>query len=286
MDDRQQVRSLKKALRILRIMNEMGDATVLDVAGTLGLPRTTAYRLLETLETEGFVQHQPHSSIYRLTSKVLELASGFQNQNLLLEIASPLITELGAKIGWSLSLATPRAAEMVTRITTNHDTTLALERYTIGLGVPMLHATTGFCYLAFCSEMEREIAIGMARASGDPLQSLARNRTKLDAVLERVRTRGFCNLEFSQYREGNVGVPLLTGDRPLGGIVMRYIKSAMTAQKLLNDYIPQLTDLSSKISSEYLAKTGGSDWHSRTRTELQDQKQPEKFTAVVEGINI
>jgi IclR family mhp operon transcriptional activator len=270
MDDRQEVKSLKKALRVLKVMNQKGDATVSDVAVSIGVPRTTAYRLLETLATEGYIERQPHSPYYRLTSEVLHLASGFQNQNLLLEIARPLIFELGAKVGWSISLSTPRAAEMVTRITTNHDTPLALDRHVIGLGVPMLHATTGFCYLAFCSELEREIAIGMARASGDPLQSLAHNREKLDSVLARVRSRGFCNLEFSQNREGNVGVPLLTGDRPLGGIVMRYIKSAMTGQKLLNEFIPQLTDLSSRISDEYTARTGGKAWHSEVRTELRN----------------
>jgi len=257
MDDRQEVKSLKKALRVLKVMNQKGDATVSDIATAIGVPRTTAYRLLETLATEGYIERQPHSPYYRLTSEVLLLASGFQSENLLLEIARPLISDLGARIGWSLSLATPRSTEMVTRITTNHDTALALDRYMIGLGVPMLHATTGFCYLAHCTDSEREILIGMARASGDPLQSLAHHRDKLESVLQRVRTRGFCNLEFSTYREGNVGVPLLTGARPLGGIVMRYIKSAMTGQKLLKEYIPQLTDLSQRISQEYESRTGG-----------------------------
>jgi IclR family mhp operon transcriptional activator len=257
MDDRQEVKSLKKALRVLKVMNQKGDATVSDIASAIGVPRTTAYRLLETLATEGYIERQPHSPYYRLTSEVLLLASGFQSENLLLEIARPLISDLGARIGWSLSLATPRSTEMVTRITTNHDTALALDRYMIGLGVPMLHATTGFCYLAHCTDSEREILIGMARASGDPLQSLAHHRDKLESVLQRVRSRGFCNLEFSTYREGNVGVPLLTGARPLGGIVMRYIKSAMTGQKLLKEYIPQLTDLSQRISQEYESRTGG-----------------------------
>jgi IclR family mhp operon transcriptional activator len=273
MDDRQEVKSLKKALRVLKVMNQRGDATVSDVAVAISVPRTTAYRLLETLATEGFVERQPHSPYYRLTSEVLQLASGFQSENLLLEIARPMIYDLGAKIGWSLTLSTPRAAEMVTRITTNHDTALALDRYTIGTGVPLLHATTGFCYLAFCTDSEREILIGMARASGDPLQSLAHHRDKLETVLQRVRSRGFCNLEFSAYREGNVGVPLLAGERPVGGIVMRYIKSAMTGQKLLKDYIPQLTDLSTRISEAYMARTNAMLGHSamaEARTEWRN----------------
>jgi IclR family mhp operon transcriptional activator len=270
MDDRQEVKSLKKALRVLKVMNQKGDATVSDIAGAIGVPRTTAYRLLETLATEGYIERQPHSPYYRLTSEVLQLASGFQNQHLLLEIAQPLIVDLGAKIGWSVSLSTPRAAEMITRITTNHDTALALDRYMIGHGVPMLHATTGFCYLAFCTDIEREIVVGMARASGDPLQSLAHHKEKLDTALQRVRTRGFCNLEFSQYREGNVGVPLMAGERPLGGIVMRYIKSAMTGQRLVNEYIPQLTALSAQISEQYLTRTGGNQWHAEIRTNLRN----------------
>jgi DNA-binding IclR family transcriptional regulator len=134
----------------------------------------------------------------------------------------------------------------------------------------MLHATTGFCYLAFCTDIEREIVIGMARASGDPLQSLAHHREKLETALQRVRARGFCNLEFSQYREGNVGVPLMAGERPLGGIVMRYIKSAMTGQRLLNEYIPQLTALSSQISAQYLSRTGGHNLHAEIRTNLRN----------------
>ena len=102
------------------------------------------------------------------------------------------------------------------------------------------------------------------------MQSLAHHREKLETALQRVRARWFCNLEFSQYREGNVGVPLMAGERPLGGIVMRYIKSAMTGQRLLIEYIPQLTALSSQISAQYLSRTGGHNWHAEIRTNLRN----------------
>jgi IclR family mhp operon transcriptional activator len=259
MDDRQEIKSLKKALRALTVMNKKGDATVTDIAVGIGVPRTTAYRLLETLAAEGYIAKQPNSGYYRLTSAVLQLASGFQSENLFLEIAQPLLSDLGRRIGWSVSLATPRANEMVTRITTNHDTALALDRFMIGTVVPMLHATTGFCYLAYCNDSEREILVGMARASGDPLQSLSHHGEKLSSVLARVRTRGFCNLEFNAYREGNVGVPLLIDGRPLGGIVMRYIKSAMTGEKLFKEYIPLLKEVSEQISEQFLSRCASTD---------------------------
>jgi IclR family mhp operon transcriptional activator len=254
MDNRQEIKSLRKALRALTVMNQRGDATVTEIARAIGTPRTTAYRLLTTLASEGYVEKQPHSDYYRLTSMVTQLGSGFQRENLLLEIAKPLVSALGERVGWSISLSTPRAADMVTRITTNHDTALALDRYMIGLAVPMLHATAGFCYLASCSESERDIIIGIAKASGNPLQALANNRPRLDMVLERVRSRGFSNLEFPSYREGNVGVPLVVDGKPVGGLVMRYIKSAMTGEKLLKIFVPELQQLARDIAERYAAR--------------------------------
>ena len=77
MDSRQEIKSLKKALRALTFMNQKGDATVTDVARAVGIPRTTAHRVLATLASEGYVEKQPPSDYYRITSRVQKLAQGF-----------------------------------------------------------------------------------------------------------------------------------------------------------------------------------------------------------------
>ena len=61
MDSRQEIKSLKKALRALTFMNQKGDATVTDVARAVGIPRTTAHRVLATLACESYVEKQPAS---------------------------------------------------------------------------------------------------------------------------------------------------------------------------------------------------------------------------------
>jgi IclR family mhp operon transcriptional activator len=253
-DNRQEIKSLRKALRALTVMNQRGDATVTEIAHAIGTPRTTAYRLLTTLASEGYVEKQPHSDYYRLTSMVTQLGAGFQSENLLLEVAKPLVGAVGEQVGWTISLYTPRAAEMVIRITTSFDTPLALDRYMIGHAIPMLQTTAGFCYIAWCAEAEREILIGLAKASSTPRQALAHNRPRLDLVLERVRARGFSNLELSAYREGRLGVPLMVDGKPLGSLVMRYIKSAMTAEKLHSTFLPALQQLARDIAAGYAAR--------------------------------
>jgi IclR family mhp operon transcriptional activator len=274
MVDRQEVKSLKKALRVLNVMNEKGDATISEVAAAVGVPRTTAFRLLETLATEGYVSRQPHSPYYRLASEVLALSRGLQSENMLLEIARPLLTELGGRIGWGVSLATPRDSNMIVRITTAFDTTLELDRFMVGQGVPLMRATTGLCYLAFCTDVEREARIGMARASGDPLQSLSHQRDKLDVALQRVRRRRFCNLEFASSREGSVGVPVLVDGTPFGGISMRYIKAGMTSARLVDEFIPQLAEVSARITDEYALCNSHKLWNADIPAGMPETARP------------
>jgi len=255
MNPRQEVKSLKKALRILGYLNQHGDATTSQVAGALGLPRSTANRILETFAVEGYLQKLQHSDYYRLTSSVQQLSSGYQAENLLIEIAAPILAELGNRIGWSVSVLTPRGCDMVVRLTTSFDTSLALDRYAIGLAVPMMHATSGFCYLATCADQERERLLELCRQSSDPLHRLAQNRARVGFLIDLVRSRGYSHLEFQQYREGNIGVPLICDVRPLGGLVMRYIKSAMKGNELQERFVPILQETAAEIIERFRHRT-------------------------------
>jgi IclR family mhp operon transcriptional activator len=255
MDSRQEVKSLKKALRALVVLNEQGEATVTDVAASVGLPRPTAYRLLETLASEGYVEKQENSTIYRLTSQVRNLAAGFSDRDLAVEVAKPLIKDLGRALGWPIALATPVATDMVVRITTDYENPRAIDRFMVGFNVPMLHAPAGYCYLAFCAEADRQRVVRIARLSPDPRQRLARHPDRLDQLLNRVRDDGFCTREYAAYREGGLAIPLLINGTPIGGVVMRYVKSAMKIGQLQTDYLPELKMLSQRINAAFNART-------------------------------
>ena len=62
------VRGLEKGLAVLRAMNRLGEASAASVAGTTGLPRPTAHRLLETLLATGYVARGRVRGTYRLTN--------------------------------------------------------------------------------------------------------------------------------------------------------------------------------------------------------------------------
>ncbi|RZL35532.1 MAG: transcriptional regulator, partial [Rubrivivax sp.] len=108
MAERDEIKSLKKALRAITFLNQQGDCTVSQVAAGIDVPRATAYRLLTTLAAEGYVDKLPNSDIYRLTSLVRGLSTGFRDEELLLELARPLLAEAQQELGWSIGVSTPR----------------------------------------------------------------------------------------------------------------------------------------------------------------------------------
>jgi IclR family mhp operon transcriptional activator len=258
MDERQEVKSLKKALRVLVFLNRQTESTVTEVACAIGVPRTTAYRLLETLDAEGYVEKQPHSDIYRLTSRVRRLSSGFGDDELAVEVASPLIHKVGAEIGWPLAMATPRGANMIVRVSTDHDTSRVIDRYTIGFSTPMLNAPTGFCYFAHCDLGERESILEQAECSGSNLRAFHDNDYR-SFMVNQVRNLGFCHMRFAEYREGGLAVPLIVSGRAVGGIIMRYMKSMPRSVKVEEVYVPILQKLSSDISVAYEAHQKSSE---------------------------
>lgn len=252
MAERDEIKSLKKALRAITFLNQYGDCTVSQISEGIEVPRATAYRLLTTLASEGYVDKLPNSDIYRLTSLVRRLAAGFRDDDLLIEIARPLLAEAQRELGWSIALSTPRGTEMVVRLNTDHDSPLALIRYGVGASLPILLSTCGYCYLAHCAPAERESIVNAGLAEADPGNPVRFDREQVQRIITGVHGDGFCHLEFDHYREGNLGVPLLLAGRPVGGIVMRYIKSTLrNTDRLRASYAPRLQRLAHEIAARH-----------------------------------
>ena len=72
-----QVRALERGLDLLEGLNENDGADIASLAERTGLPRGTAYRMMETLIAKGFVTKGPDGASYWLTKKVRVLSSGF-----------------------------------------------------------------------------------------------------------------------------------------------------------------------------------------------------------------
>src|SRR6202043_2414438 len=127
MESTRPIRALMRGLDALTVLNLRDGATVSEVAQEIRLPRTTVYRILETLCNAGFVFRDPVDDRYRLTILVRGLSNGFDDEAWVTQIAKPHIHELCREIVWPVSVATLSGTSMVIRETTDHDTPLAVE---------------------------------------------------------------------------------------------------------------------------------------------------------------
>ena len=106
MESTRPIRALMRGLDALTVLNLRDGATVSEVAHEIRLPRTTVYRILETLCNAGFVFRDASDDRYRLTIMVRSLSDGFDDEAWVTQIAKPLIEDLCREIVWPVSIAT------------------------------------------------------------------------------------------------------------------------------------------------------------------------------------
>ena len=138
MDSTRPIRALIRGLDALTVLNLRNGATVSEVAQEIRLPRTTTYRILETLSHAGFVYRDANDDRYRLTIMVRGLSDGYDDEAWVTQIARPYIHELGKEIVWPVAIASLSGTTMMVRESTDHRSPLAVERYSAGFRVPLL----------------------------------------------------------------------------------------------------------------------------------------------------
>jgi hypothetical protein len=157
--------------------------TVTEVAERARVPRTTAYRILETLCQGGFVIRDEMDDRYRPTLAVTNLAEGAQNEAWIREGAWPLIAALGKQILWPVGIWTLTGSDLILRAATDRTSPLALNRLTSGAHLDLFESGAGQVVQAFETSHKRNLLeeIGLHR----------QGYTSLKGQLEDIRTRGF-----------------------------------------------------------------------------------------------
>ncbi|HKC18859.1 MAG TPA: helix-turn-helix domain-containing protein, partial [Candidatus Dormibacteraeota bacterium] len=97
------VRSVERAVAILDLLGE-APKTGAEVARGLGVHRSTALRLLGTLERHSFVERDQRTARYRLGHRLTQLASTITGELDLRYVARPVCERLAAASGETATL--------------------------------------------------------------------------------------------------------------------------------------------------------------------------------------
>src|SRR6476619_7147151 len=99
------VQSGDRALTILEVLARIGEAGVTEIAAELGVHKSTAFRLVTTLEAHRLVEQAEDRGKYRLGVGVLRLAGATTARLDLVQEARPVCRQLAADSGETVNIA-------------------------------------------------------------------------------------------------------------------------------------------------------------------------------------
>jgi DNA-binding IclR family transcriptional regulator len=134
-----QVQSVDRAVAILYLLAERGDAGVTDVAAALGVHKSTAFRLIGALEAGHLIEQDGERGKYRLGRGILRLAAATAGRLELPTESRPVCRQLAADLGEAVNVAILDSGE-ATNILQEYGTSSITGRNWIGQRTP-LHAT-------------------------------------------------------------------------------------------------------------------------------------------------
>jgi IclR family acetate operon transcriptional repressor len=108
------VKPVQKALQVLDCLGqEKRELSLAEICRRVGLPKTTTFRYLHTLQASGLVTHDPETELYRLGSRLWELGQSVGEQLQLRKAARPFMEQLRDRFNETVNLAVLDGSEIV-----------------------------------------------------------------------------------------------------------------------------------------------------------------------------
>jgi len=181
------VQSVDRALRILEILARSGESGVTEIALALDVHKSTAFRLVATLEQHGLVEQVEGRGKYRLGVGLLRLAGATSARLDVVQEARPLCKQLAAATGETVNLATLSGNSALYLDQVAGPSALQPHNW-VGQHIP-LHATSnGKVLLAWMPDPELRELLGRLPAY---TKLTITTKSKLRKELEGVRDSGY-----------------------------------------------------------------------------------------------
>jgi DNA-binding IclR family transcriptional regulator len=231
-DDTGTLQGVSNALLVLDVLARHGpELGVADVSRHLSLPRSTAYRLLSTLESHGFVEQSLPTRKYRLGLKLFELAGIVWGALGLGEVALPHLEQLARETEETVHLGICDRDESMVIEKVDSPRAVYLRSH-VGARRPYHSTATGKVLLAFMPTEQSEAIIerGLRRFT----VSTVTDPVRLAAELAEIRRRGYA-VNWGEFRDEAAGVAAPVRDRsgrPLAAVGVAAPIGRLTPQRI------------------------------------------------------
>jgi DNA-binding IclR family transcriptional regulator len=250
-DTRNTLRSLDRGLEALELLaGAAGEMGVTELARRLDVHKSTASRLLATLQRHGLVEQDAASDKYRLGFGLARLARAANGGPDLAQAAGPALRELADRTGETVNLAVLQGHRVV-----NVDEVTASRQVVsvswVGKDTPLHCTSNGKALLAFLPAAERgRILLG-------PLERLTARTIvdvpTLERQLGRVREDGYAfTLEELEVGLNAVAAPV----RDAAGRVVAAVSVAGPAYRVPAQRLPELGEMTADAAAAVSRRLG------------------------------
>jgi IclR family transcriptional regulator, KDG regulon repressor len=245
--------SVKKALKVLKtFVSDQPEMGVTEISRILKSNKTSIYKILFTLTSEGFLEKNPVNRKYRLGLTIVDLANRSLRGHDLREQASPFMQKLSEKTGEIIHLSVLDKNDIVYLDKKGEGQVLTVSTK-IGGRTPAHASAMGKVLLSGLSS--DEVTDCFRRA---PLARLTpktiTNVSKLERELERIRKQGFA-VDNEESFEGIqcVAAPILD----LQGRTIAAISATVPKQRMSRKRIQEIRSLVMETARRISQQQGG-----------------------------
>jgi IclR family transcriptional regulator, KDG regulon repressor len=244
------IRSVARALRMLEAVNEKRhDVTLTEIAKDLALPKTTAFRIAQTMSMAGFLRHDSARDRYAIGPRLMMFAEGARSLHRLRQLAQHEMEVLAIRYRETVNLGIISGHHVV-YIEIICSDRLPRVAARIGDRHPIHSTALGKAMLAFLPDSER------ASILDGPLAEMTVRTIQSESTLRRQLSDtdklGFA-LEVGETEDGFscIGVPIFgEAHYPLAGLSMSAPDKRLRA--VLPDVAADLRAAANSISMNWL----------------------------------
>lgn len=229
-----QVPAATRTLRVLGFLATQADPVPLErIMRACGLPRSTAYHLLNAMIEEGFVVHLADERRYGLGIAAFEVGTGYTRQGPLQRIARRPLAQLVDRTGHSAHLAVLHGRDVLYVVEERAPGRPPLVT-DVGVRLPAHLTASGRAILAHLSASQVRALYPDRSAFVDRTGVGPQSPTALRTVLAETRQRGHAR-EDGEVTAGlsSVAAPVLDhNNHPVAGIAITYPAGEVDADRL------------------------------------------------------
>lgn len=185
------VASVEKAFRVLDVLNKSGHPiSQSEMVPLTGLGKSGTQRFLFTLRALGYINQNPETKAYSLSSKMLEFGRGYLGADAIREKAASFLEAANRESGETCNLTILDRNEVVyiLRFPSRHVVSVDLS---VGSRLPAYCTAPGRAILAYLPKHESDRILDNSNLE-KRTEFTTTAKTSLRTILERVRDQGFC----------------------------------------------------------------------------------------------